>query len=176
MAVLMTALVFTACSKGEDDEPEVKKPSIEEVLRLDDILFFRGDTVDVDFMTAQYKKIGYELSLDERKVYPGVIDEPSGNIFYHNEQYQSNIFHQMRGNFCLYAAYISGLFTYDMKDEAIRYINKRFNITLERSTEPGQYLPDTKDYYFFSDGFRLFSLRLKDNSCEFSFARLDIFE
>lgn len=174
-AAVMTALTFTACEKGEQDEPDVKKPSIEEVLRLDDILYKPGDIVDVDVMTAQYKKIGYELYMDKRAIFPG-LDILYGTVYYRSERYNNLILHSMAGNSCHGFIYASGLFTYDMKDDVIRYINNRFNITLERSEEPDAYLPDIKDVYHFSDGINGFTLRLKDASCEFSFGRLDIFE
>lgn len=171
MSMMMTALVFTACSKGEDDEPEVKKPSIEEVLRLDDILYQFGDIVDFDVMTAQYKKIGYELYMDKRTVYPGLIDELYGTVYYRSERYNNLICHSMTGNLCGDVTYASSLFTYDMKDDIIRYINKRYNITLERSDESGYYLPDTKDYYRFADETQVFAVWIRDDSFQLSFAQ-----
>lgn len=171
----MAALVLNSCSKSEQDEPDVKKPSIEEVLRLDDILYESGETADFDVMTAQYKEKGYELYMDERAVIPG-LDILYGIVYYRGERYNNLICHSMSGDLCGAVTYASGLFTYDIKDDVIRYINNRFNITLERSEEPGAYLPDTKDVYHFSDGINGFTLRLKDASCEFSFGRLDIFE
>lgn len=126
---VMAALVLNSCSKSEQDEPDVKKPSIEEVLRLDDILYVTGETIDVDAMTAQYQKIGYSEVADLRRM---VGDKMVGLISYWNPEYSCRMGYNMDGSFCLAAGLESGLFTYNMKDEAIAYLNKRFGISLQK--------------------------------------------
>ena len=175
MAVLMTALTFTACEKSEQDEPEVKKPSIEEVLRLDDILYKPGDIVDVDVMTAQYQKMGYKMYSDRRVPNSLYENKLAGPISYYNEQYRSLILYEMIGNVVSdFPVYSSQLFTYDMKADVVQYINNRYNITLVREEDSGYYPNGTKDFYRFIDennGYTLITLRIRDTSCEFVFAQ-----
>ena len=161
MAALMTALAFTACSKNEDDEPEVKKPSIEEVLRLDDMLYVAGETIDVDVMTAQYQETGYSEVTDLRMMSVGKM---AGFISYWNPELSCTMMYDMDGSLCCNAECISGLFTYDMKDEAIRYINKRLGVSLQKREEPKASFKE----FFTADGVMF---GINDTSCMVATAR-----
>lgn len=173
-AAVMAALVLNSCSKSEQDEPDVKKPSIEEVLRLDDILYVTGETIDVDVMTAQYQKMGYKMYSDRRVPNSLRNNELTGTISYYNEQHCSHIFYDLEGGLCVNSIYNSQLFTFDMKDEAIQFINKRYNITLEKVDEPLATYGYRECYRYSNDSFFV-SLGMNDELCTFSYIPISLY-
>ena len=167
--LLMVSMTFTACNKNGDDEQEMEKVPIEEVLRLDDILYFLGDTVDVDFMNAQYEKMGYQ-SYSYDMISPVSDLTLAAKISYRNEQHNSiiTIGYSLVDYCCYVSSYYSYLFTYDMKDDVIQYINKRYGVIL---TQKEDYVPDANNTECYvclnNDGFPEISLYVNDKLCCF---------